>query len=65
MKTDKISVIMEDENPMRHAKPGETGIFARAGYIPVGYYNDPIKTEKTFVKVSDDDHTWMLSGDAV
>ena len=47
---------------MRAAKPGETGIFARAGHIPLGYYNDPIKTEKTFVVI--DGKRWLLTGDA-
>ncbi|MFT6368810.1 MAG: acyl-CoA synthetase (AMP-forming)/AMP-acid ligase II, partial [Bacteroidia bacterium] len=41
--------------------PGETGIFARSGYIPVGYYNDPVKTAKTFVQVQGE--TWLLLGD--
>lgn len=61
-KSDFMSVIVEDEKPMRHAKPGETGIFARAGHIPVGYYNDREKTAKTFVSV--DGKTWLLTGDA-
>ncbi len=46
----------------RHAEPGEMGIFARSGYIPVGYYNDPVKTAETFVDV--DGTTWLLTGDA-
>lgn len=62
VKSEFMSVIMEDETPMRHAKPGETGIFSRAGHIPVGYYNDPVKTAKTFVQV--DGKTWLLTGDA-
>lgn len=56
-----MDVIIEDETPQRHAKPGETGIFARSGYIPMGYYNDPEKTAKTFVEV--DGKTWLLTGD--
>tara|TARA_R110000823_G_scaffold291009_7_gene409367 strand:+ start:399 stop:2033 length:1635 start_codon:yes stop_codon:yes gene_type:complete len=47
--------------PYRHAKPGETGIFARSGHIPVGYYNDPEKTARTFIEV--DGKTWLLTGD--
>ncbi|MDY0006160.1 MAG: AMP-binding protein, partial [Spongiibacteraceae bacterium] len=62
LKSDFMDVIIEDETPMRHAKPGEMGIFARSGYIPVGYYNDPEKTAKTFVEVAG--KTWLLSGDA-
>ncbi len=41
--------------------PGEMGIFARSGYIPVGYYNDPVKTAKTIVEV--DGKSWLLMGD--
>ncbi len=37
------------------------GIFARSGYIPVGYYNDPVKTAKTIVQV--DGKPWLLLGD--
>jgi len=61
-KSDFMSVIMEDEQPMRHANPGETGILARAGHIPVGYYNDPEKTAKTFITL--DGKIWLLTGDA-
>ncbi len=43
------------------AAPGEEGIFARSGYIPVGYYNDPVKTADTFVEV--DGQAWLLTGD--
>jgi 3-oxocholest-4-en-26-oate---CoA ligase len=54
-----MDVIVEEE--LRHAKPGETGIFARSGHIPVGYYNDPVKTAKTFVMVEGE--RWLLTGD--
>lgn len=58
-----MDVIIDVEGqPRRHAQPGEVGIFARSGHIPVGYYNDPEKTAKTFVKV--DGKTWLLTGDA-
>lgn len=33
----------------RRAAPGETGILARTGLIPVGYLGDPEKTARTFV----------------
>jgi acyl-CoA synthetase (AMP-forming)/AMP-acid ligase II len=59
-KSDYMSVIVEDER--RHALPGEMGIFARAGHIPVGYYNDPVKTAKTIVEV--ENCKWLLTGDA-
>ena len=60
--SDFMDVITDEEDmPHAHVKPGETGIFARSGYIPVGYYNDPVKTAKTFVDV--DGKTWLLTGD--
>ncbi len=61
-KSEFMSVITDEEGePHRHVNPGETGIFARSGYIPVGYYNDPVKTAKTFVDVEGE--TWLLLGD--
>ncbi len=60
--SDFMDVITDVEGePHRHVKPGEVGIFARSGHIPVGYYNDPVKTAKTFVDV--DGKTWLLTGD--
>jgi acyl-CoA synthetase (AMP-forming)/AMP-acid ligase II len=55
-------IITEGEGAPRHAKPGETGIFSRSGYIPRGYYNDEKKTAETFIDV--DGKTWLLTGDA-
>lgn len=61
-KSEFMSVISDVEGePHRHVAPGESGIFARSGYIPSGYYNDPVKTAKTFVDV--DGETWLLVGD--
>ena len=61
-RSDFMDVITDVEGePHRHVQPGETGIFARSGHIPVGYYNDPQKTAKTFVEV--DGKLWLLTGD--
>lgn len=61
-KSEFMSVITDEEGqPHRHVAPGEMGIFARSGYIPVGYYNDPVKTAKTIVEV--DGKAWLLLGD--
>ena len=61
-KSEFMSVITDVEGePHRHVEPGEMGIFARSGYIPVGYYNDPVKTAKTIVEV--DGKAWLLLGD--
>jgi acyl-CoA synthetase (AMP-forming)/AMP-acid ligase II len=58
-----MDVITDNEGePHRHAKIGEQGIFSRSGYIPVGYYGDPVKTAKTFVEV--DGKIWLMTGDA-
>lgn len=60
--SDFMDVISDEEGaPHRHVKPGEMGIFARSGYIPVGYYGDPEKTARTFVEV--DGKMWLLTGD--
>lgn len=55
-------IVTEGEGAPRHAKPGETGIFSRSGYIPRGYYGDEKKTAETFIDV--DGTTWLLTGDA-
>ena len=61
-KSEFMSVISDVEGePHRHVTSGEMGIFARSGYIPVGYYNDPEKTAKTIVEV--DGKPWLLLGD--
>jgi acyl-CoA synthetase (AMP-forming)/AMP-acid ligase II len=62
LQSDFMDVITDEEGqPHAHVKAGETGIFARSGYIPVGYYNDPVKTAKTFIEI--DGKTWLLTGD--
>ncbi|MEM8594039.1 MAG: acyl-CoA synthetase [Pseudomonadota bacterium] len=62
-RSEVMDVLVEQEDgSYRHAEKGETGIVSRSGYIPVGYYNDPEKTAKTFIPV--DGKTWLLSGDA-
>lgn len=62
VKSEFMSVISDVEGePHRHVEPGETGIFARSGHIPVGYYNDPVKTARTIVEV--DGKPWLLLGD--
>jgi 3-oxocholest-4-en-26-oate---CoA ligase len=32
--------------------PGETGRLARGGHVPLGYYNDPVKTAQMFAEVN-------------
>ena len=40
---------------------GEVGMLARKGYIPLGYWNDPVKTAATFKEV--DGQRWVIPGD--
>jgi acyl-CoA synthetase (AMP-forming)/AMP-acid ligase II len=35
----------------RLAAPGESGILARSGALPVGYFGDPERTARTFVRI--------------
>ncbi|MFJ4800542.1 acyl-CoA synthetase [Streptomyces murinus] len=41
--------------------PGETGRVAQCGHVPLGYYNDPVKTAETFFER--DGVRWVLLGD--
>ncbi|MBF6325527.1 acyl-CoA synthetase [Nocardia cyriacigeorgica] len=40
-------VLDEDGNPVEPGS-GKVGMLARKGHIPLGYYNDPVKTAATF-----------------
>lgn len=42
--------------------PGETGMLARSGHIPLRYHGDPEKTAETFREI--EGKRWALSGDA-
>ncbi|WP_216898205.1 acyl-CoA synthetase [Nocardia alni] len=44
-------VLGEDGNPVEPGS-GEVGILARKGHIPLGYYNDPVKTAATFKEIN-------------
>ncbi|MEO9461440.1 MAG: AMP-binding protein [Marinomonas sp.] len=54
---DDQKVMMDD----RFAEVGETGLLARAGNVPIGYFNDPVKTAEVFREM--DGRIWTLSGD--
>lgn len=51
-------VIVDD----RIAGVGETGLIARSGNTPVGYFGDPEKTAETFRMI--EGKLWAISGDA-
>jgi acyl-CoA synthetase (AMP-forming)/AMP-acid ligase II len=44
-------VIVIDEAG-RVCGPGQTGKLARGGHVPLGYYNDPVKTAEMFTEVN-------------
>jgi acyl-CoA synthetase (AMP-forming)/AMP-acid ligase II len=52
-----------DESTLQPIAPGSgvIGRLARRGHIPVGYYNDPEKTQVTFIHV--DGVRWAVPGD--
>jgi 3-oxocholest-4-en-26-oate---CoA ligase len=57
---ERTQVLGDDLRPV---KPGsdEIGWVAQRGHIPLGYYNDPVKTAKTFVEANGE--RWVLPGD--
>jgi acyl-CoA synthetase (AMP-forming)/AMP-acid ligase II len=58
---DETNAVFDDE--LRRVKPGsgEVGRLAKTGRIPIGYYNDPEKTARTFVEV--EGRRWSFPGD--
>lgn len=57
----KEGAALLDEKNQRISEPGVVGRIARGGRIPLGYYNDPEKTARTFVKV--DGERYVVPGD--
>lgn len=53
-----VTVFDQDNNV---CPPGEIGVLARSGHLPVGYLNDPEKSAKTFIEK--DGKRWVISGD--
>ena len=54
-----------DMDTLEALKPGskKEGVVARTGFIPLGYYNDSVKTAETFVTAADGKR-YALSGDS-
>lgn len=57
---ERTCVLGDDLVPVQPGS-GRIGRLATSGHIPVGYYNDPVKTAKTFVEV--DGVRWVIAGD--
>ncbi|NMD54253.1 MULTISPECIES: AMP-binding protein [Tsukamurella] len=49
--TEKMMVV--DESFQQITTPGEVGYIARVGNVPLGYYNDPEKSARTFPTLAD------------
>ncbi len=55
---DDVEVFDLDLKP---CPPGVDGMLARSGPMPLGYYNDPVKTAATFKEI--DGRRWSIPGD--
>ena len=53
------TTVIDDD--FRQAAPGEVGMLARRGHVPLGYWKDEAKTAATFVEV--DGVRWAIPGD--
>ena len=58
----ELQVLDEELRPLPPGSP-ETGLLARTGHIPLGYYKDAEKTAKTF-PVDADGRRWSVPGDS-
>ena len=52
-------LVLDDSG--RPVGPGQSGWLARCGNVPLGYYNDPVKTEALFTEV--DGRRYVVPGD--
>jgi 3-oxocholest-4-en-26-oate---CoA ligase len=59
-KQDATVVLDDDLRPVA-AGSGAIGRLATTGRVPIGYYNDPVKTAETFVEI--EGRRWSLPGD--
>ncbi|GAB2781618.1 acyl-CoA synthetase [Streptomyces daliensis] len=50
-----------DPATLRPVEPGGEGRIALRGHVPLGYYNDPVKTAETFFEA--DGARWVMLGD--
>ena len=57
---DTTTVLDEHMKPVEPGS-GVLGKIARRGYVPVGYYKDPVKSAQTFIEI--DGVRWVIPGD--
>jgi len=53
------TAVIDDDG--RRVGPGEIGMLARGGHVPLGYYKDPVKTAAMFAEV--DGERFVVPGD--
>ena len=58
---DESNAVFDDDGERIEPGSEKIGRLARTGRIPVGYYNDPEKTAKTFVEL--EGKRWVMPGD--
>ncbi len=56
------SVVLDDDFEEVQPGSGVVGLLARGGNIPLGYYNDPVKTAETFITDAKG-RRWSIPGD--
>jgi acyl-CoA synthetase (AMP-forming)/AMP-acid ligase II len=56
------SVVLDDDLEPIEPGSGRVGRVARGGNIPIGYYNDPVKTAEVFV-TDERGNRWSIPGD--
>jgi acyl-CoA synthetase (AMP-forming)/AMP-acid ligase II len=59
---DPNTAVLDDDMKPIAAGSGITGRLARTGRIPLGYWNDPVKTAATFMTDADGKR-WVIPGD--
>lgn len=57
----RYAMVVDDDDKLVEAGSGVEGWFAKGGYVPIGYYNDPEKTKEIFREV--DGKRVVVTGD--
>ncbi|HZP27623.1 MAG TPA: AMP-binding protein [Acidimicrobiia bacterium] len=56
-----VTMVLDDRHVPIPPGSGQVGWLATTGHVPLGYYNDPARTARTFVEI--DGRRWSLPGD--
>ncbi|GAA4395062.1 acyl-CoA synthetase [Tsukamurella soli] len=55
------AALIDDDGALVPMAPGATGRMARTGHVPIGYYNDPVKSATIFAEI--DGKRYVIPGD--